>query len=135
MYFQNTHMYSIHNSSTTAFSSAAAASVIVWKREQQCSGALHLVKEDPERVDVGRRSTLFASARVVNCKKRIRTSGWQFNRHFPSLGPFSDPFWALFLSWQYSSSSTGLRKRNGAKLRESFCPAAASHSRPRQAVA
>ena len=29
---------------------------------------------------------------------------------------------------------TGLSKRNGAKLRESFCPAAASHSRPRQAV-
>ena len=28
---------------------------------------------------------------------------------------------------------TGLSKRNGAKLRESFCPAAASHSRPRQA--
>ena len=33
------------------------------------------------------------------------------------------------------SDTTGLSKRNGAKLRESFCPAAASHSRPRQAVA
>ena len=30
---------------------------------------------------------------------------------------------------------TGLSKRNGAKLRESFCLAAASHSRPRQAGA
>ena len=30
---------------------------------------------------------------------------------------------------------TGLSKRNGAKLRESFCPPAASHSRPRQAGA
>ena len=30
---------------------------------------------------------------------------------------------------------TGLSKRNGAKLRESFCPAAANHSRPRQAGA
>ena len=30
---------------------------------------------------------------------------------------------------------TGLSKINGAKLRESFCPAAASHSRPRQAGA
>ena len=30
---------------------------------------------------------------------------------------------------------TGLSKRNGAKLRESFCPAAASHSQPRQASA
>ena len=30
---------------------------------------------------------------------------------------------------------TGLSKRNGAKLRESFCPAAASHSRPCQAGA
>ena len=30
---------------------------------------------------------------------------------------------------------TGLSKRNGAKLRESFCPAAASHSRLRQAGA
>ena len=30
---------------------------------------------------------------------------------------------------------TGLSKRNGAKLRESFCPAAASHSRPGQAGA
>ena len=29
----------------------------------------------------------------------------------------------------------GLSKRNGAKLRESFCPAAASHSRPRQSGA
>ena len=33
------------------------------------------------------------------------------------------------------STHTGLSKRNGAKLRESFCPAAASHSRPRQAGA
>ena len=31
--------------------------------------------------------------------------------------------------------TTGLSKRNGAKLRESFCLAAASHSRPRQAGA
>jgi len=31
--------------------------------------------------------------------------------------------------------STGLSKRNGAKLRESFCLAAASHSRTRQAGA
>ena len=31
--------------------------------------------------------------------------------------------------------STGLRKRNGAKLRESFCLTAASHSRPCQARA
>ena len=30
---------------------------------------------------------------------------------------------------------TGLSKSNGAKLRESFCPAAASHSRPCQAGA
>ena len=30
---------------------------------------------------------------------------------------------------------TGLSKRNCVKLRESFCPAAASHSRPRQAGA
>ena len=30
---------------------------------------------------------------------------------------------------------TGLSKINGAKLRESFCPAPASHSRPRQAGA
>ena len=30
---------------------------------------------------------------------------------------------------------TGLSKRNGAKLRESFCPTAASHSWPRQAGA
>ena len=30
---------------------------------------------------------------------------------------------------------TGLSKRKGTKLRESFCPAAASHSRPRQAGA
>ena len=29
--------------------------------------------------------------------------------------------------------STELSKRNGAKLRESFFPTAASHSRPRQA--
>ena len=33
------------------------------------------------------------------------------------------------------TDSTGLSKRKGAKLRESFCPAAASHSRPRQAGA
>ena len=32
-------------------------------------------------------------------------------------------------------NSTGLSKRNGAKLRESFCQAAASHSRSRQAGA
>ena len=32
-------------------------------------------------------------------------------------------------------SYTGLGKSNGAKLRESFCPAAASHSRPRLAGA
>ena len=31
--------------------------------------------------------------------------------------------------------STGLSKRNGAKLRDSFCPPAASHSRPRRAGA
>ena len=34
-----------------------------------------------------------------------------------------------------SIAFTGLSKRNGAKLRESFCPAAASHSRPCQASA
>ena len=32
-------------------------------------------------------------------------------------------------------AGTGLSKRNGAKLRERLCPAAASHSRPRQAGA
>ena len=34
-----------------------------------------------------------------------------------------------------NTSHTGLSKRNGPKLREIFCPAAASHSRPRQAGA
>ena len=33
------------------------------------------------------------------------------------------------------TTTTGLSKRNGANMRESFCPAAASHSRPRQACA
>ena len=33
----------------------------------------------------------------------------------------------------FLETTTGLSKRNGAKLRESFCPAAASHSQPRQA--
>ena len=43
--------------------------------------------------------------------------------------------------WNKSTTSlttqryTGLSKRNGAQLRESFCPAAASHSRPCQAGA
>ena len=40
---------------------------------------------------------------------------------------FSNPWFQLY--------TTGLSKRNGANLRESFCPAAASHSRPRQAGA
>ena len=34
-----------------------------------------------------------------------------------------------------SKNCSGWSKRHGAKLRESFCPAAASHSRPRQAGA
>ena len=34
-----------------------------------------------------------------------------------------------------NTECTGLSKRNGAKLRASFCPAAASRSRPRQAGA
>ena len=34
-----------------------------------------------------------------------------------------------------TTQCTGLSKRNGAKLRENFCPAAGSHSRPRQADA
>ena len=49
------------------------------------------------------------------------------------------PTWCplfLFLSGLLlSPNTTGLSKINGAKLRESFCPAADSHSRPRQAGA
>ena len=42
---------------------------------------------------------------------------------------------AFILGDSFEQANTGLSKRNGAKLRESFCPAAASHSRPRQASA
>ena len=47
---------------------------------------------------------------------------------FFSLSPFQS------LSVHFSPY-TGLSKRKGDKLRESFCPAAASHSRPCQASA
>ena len=50
------------------------------------------------------------------------------------LAAFPASHSSLFIKYR-PRKYTGLRKRNGAKLRESFCPAAASHSRPRQASA
>ena len=55
----------------------------------------------------------------------------RFIKNLGSIWHHQDLFYELV--WSTQLQYTGLSKRNGAKLRESFCPAAASHSRPCQA--
>ena len=69
----------------------------------------------------GREGDMSDTARIMALRERDRKGTYRYDVH---------------REWgQFVDRHTWLSKRNGAKLRESFCPAAASHSRPCQAGA